>query len=243
MIPEIDITENLRKYEKYSAKKREAVVYDYLFNGNSHRWLDEHILGRDSSYTRGWDSMAILHHLGLVNSHKGMFKELTLEAAIHDLEEQQDGRLQPIINILYHRLNTYGLQHADNHAVGECIEIYDFKTLEEVHRELEEEVKHSRQLNIQQRQRKLENAVKIPKLLKVTTQVYRRNPDVVAAVLERAHGVCENCGGDAPFKRASDGTAYLEVHHKKRLADGGEDTVENAIAVCPNCHRELHFGI
>ncbi|WP_147195697.1 HNH endonuclease [Rummeliibacillus stabekisii] len=34
----------------------------------------------------------------------------------------------------------------------------------------------------------------------------------------------------------------LEVHHIKRLADGEEDTVENAIAVCPNCHRELHFG-
>ena len=26
------------------------------------------------------------------------------------------------------------------------------------------------------------------------------------------------------------------------LADGGADTVENAIAVCPNCHRELHYG-
>ncbi|WP_342542729.1 HNH endonuclease signature motif containing protein [Paenisporosarcina sp. FSL H8-0542] len=35
---------------------------------------------------------------------------------------------------------------------------------------------------------------------------------------------------------------YLEVHHIKRLADNGEDSVENAIAVCPNCHRELHFG-
>jgi hypothetical protein len=26
------------------------------------------------------------------------------------------------------------------------------------------------------------------------------------------------------------------------LARGGEDTVENAVAVCPNCHREAHFG-
>ncbi|MGH8437576.1 MAG: HNH endonuclease [Pseudomonas sp.] len=33
-----------------------------------------------------------------------------------------------------------------------------------------------------------------------------------------------------------------EVHHKVRLADGGLDTVENAIAVCPNCHRQAHFG-
>lgn len=243
MIPGLKFTENIKKYEKYSVEKREAVVYDYLFNGSSHRWLDEHILGCDSSYTRGWDSMAILHHLGLINSHKGIFKECKLEVAIHNLEEQKDERLQPIINMLYHRLNTYNLQHTDNHAVGEHIEIYDFKTLEEVHRELEEEVKCSRHLNAQERQRKLENTDKKPKLLKVTTQVYRRNPDVVVAVLERANGVCERCGIDAPFKRVSDGTPYLEVHHKKRLADGGEDTVENAIAVCPNCHRELHYGI
>ncbi|MGO2991961.1 MAG: HNH endonuclease [Halomonadaceae bacterium] len=23
----------------------------------------------------------------------------------------------------------------------------------------------------------------------------------------------------------------------------GSDTVENAIALCPNCHREMHYGI
>jgi 5-methylcytosine-specific restriction protein A len=34
----------------------------------------------------------------------------------------------------------------------------------------------------------------------------------------------------------------LEVHHKKQLSEGGEDTVENAIALCPNCHREAHYG-
>jgi 5-methylcytosine-specific restriction enzyme A len=34
-----------------------------------------------------------------------------------------------------------------------------------------------------------------------------------------------------------------EIHHVKLLADSGEDTVENAMALCPNCHRESHFGI
>ncbi len=27
------------------------------------------------------------------------------------------------------------------------------------------------------------------------------------------------------------------------LSEGGEDTVENAMAVCPNCHMELHYGL
>jgi 5-methylcytosine-specific restriction protein A len=34
----------------------------------------------------------------------------------------------------------------------------------------------------------------------------------------------------------------LEVHHKTPLSARGEDTVENAIALCANCHRELHYG-
>jgi hypothetical protein len=39
-----------------------------------------------------------------------------------------------------------------------------------------------------------------------------------------------------------DGSPFLETHHLIRLADGGPDTVENAVAVCPNCHRRLHYG-
>lgn len=81
-----------------------------------------------------------------------------------------------------------------------------------------------------------------PDVYEVTTKAFKRNADVIAEVLIRAKGTCEKCGNEAPFNRSSDGTPYLEVHHIIRLADGGEDTVENTIAVCPNCHRQLHFG-
>lgn len=92
------------------------------------------------------------------------------------------------------------------------------------------------------RQARIEGAPKIPAKVKVVTEIYIRNPDVVAEVLARSKGICELCTKAAPFVRRSDHTPYLEVHHRLRLADGGEDTVENAIALCPNCHRELHFG-
>lgn len=93
------------------------------------------------------------------------------------------------------------------------------------------------------RRERISNRVSpFPNTYETTTKVFQRNPDVIAEVLIRANGICEKCGRDAPFKRKSDGTPYLEVHHMKRLADGGEDTIENTIAVCPNCHRELHFG-
>ena len=45
----------------------------------------------------------------------------------------------------------------------------------------------------------------------------------------------------APFK-TDELIPYLELHHLVRLADGGSDTPENAVALCPNCHRKLHYG-
>ncbi|MDK9704300.1 MAG: HNH endonuclease [Sulfuritalea sp.] len=82
----------------------------------------------------------------------------------------------------------------------------------------------------------------VPTTQTVTATVFRRNADVVAEVLARANGICEGCKELAPFKRRSDNSPFLEVHHRKPLADGGHDTVENAIALCPNCHRKAHYG-
>ena len=92
------------------------------------------------------------------------------------------------------------------------------------------------------RRRDLINSSKIPEKTYAKIAVYKRNTDVIIEVLERSKGTCEHCGVFAPFLRKSDNSPYLEVHHKIRLADGGEDTVENAIAICPNCHRALHYG-
>ena len=83
---------------------------------------------------------------------------------------------------------------------------------------------------------------KYPKKKSVSTYAYHRNPLVVIAVLRRANGKCGSCGDNAPFDHAREGSPYLEVHHVIWLAQGGEDAVENAIAVCPNCHRREHYG-
>lgn len=109
--------------------------------------------------------------------------------------------------------------------------------------ELYQAVKASMEDGKRKRESRLESRRSVyPDAYEVTTRAYLRNADVIAEVQIRANGICEKCGNEAPFKRASDGTPYLEVHHIIRLADGGEDTVENTIAVCPNCHRQLHFG-
>ena len=75
----------------------------------------------------------------------------------------------------------------------------------------------------------------------VLVTLYDQDPSVKAWVIIHANGICESCGRPAPFC-VDGGVPFLEVHHVRRLADGGADTIENAVAVCPNCHRELHFG-
>ncbi len=96
--------------------------------------------------------------------------------------------------------------------------------------------------NINDRRIRLSKAAKKPTKSIVQVWEYKRNPDVVAEVLYLANGKCQKCKNDAPFLRKSDKTPYLEVHHKIPLSDGGDDTVENSIALCPNCHRKEHFG-
>jgi 5-methylcytosine-specific restriction protein A len=115
-------------------------------------------------------------------------------------------------------------------------------SLQELERSFDVAVANSLHDSRQRRAERLSLAPKTPTSINVQSRVFLRNPDVVAEVLNRASGYCEKCGNKAPFMRASNGNPYLELHHRRRLVDGGEDTVENAFALCPNCHRESHYG-
>jgi len=74
----------------------------------------------------------------------------------------------------------------------------------------------------------------------VTTKQYKRDPYIAELAKREANGICQLCGMDAPFITPQ-GKPYLETHHIKWLSEGGSDTVENTVAVCPNCHRRLHI--
>jgi len=69
---------------------------------------------------------------------------------------------------------------------------------------------------------------------------YSRSPYVRKQVLERARGRCEFCG-TVGFKTLS-GSIYLETHHIVPLSESGDDSTTNVVALCPNHHRQAHYG-
>jgi len=119
-----------------------------------------------------------------------------------------------------------------------------FNSSEKYEKKLEKEVAAILKLNSKQRRRNVKKSKDTAlTMFTVITKRFKRNANVIAQVLTKAKAKCKKCKKTAPFIRKKDGTPYLEIHHKISMADGGYDTIENTIAVCPNCHRELHYGM
>jgi 5-methylcytosine-specific restriction protein A len=77
-----------------------------------------------------------------------------------------------------------------------------------------------------------------PSQRQVTSAAFIRNAAVAEYVKRLARGQCDLCRSPAPFSHKSN--PYLECHHVIWLSQGGEDTVDNTVALCPNCHRRMH---
>ena len=75
---------------------------------------------------------------------------------------------------------------------------------------------------------------------RISTNQYNRNPWIAEYALRRAGGKCELCNKNAPFKD-NKGIPFLEIHHVIWLSKGGDDSIENTAALCPNCHRMMHI--
>ncbi|MGD6808120.1 MAG: HNH endonuclease [Candidatus Bathyarchaeia archaeon] len=121
------------------------------------------------------------------------------------------------------------------------IDILDPMTEEEFNLEEERAKKLAQQLSDRELGEKAEQTqTKGPvRTQTVTGSRYLRNSNVTEFAKRRAKGRCQLCEIEAPFKDKQ-GTPYLEAHHIVWLSEGGEDTIENTVALCPNCHRKMH---
>lgn len=108
--------------------------------------------------------------------------------------------------------------------------------------EFEKQRQASAKLSEAARLKRIATSQQQPETYYVLTKAYKRNQHVVEQKLFEARGVCQGCGNEAPFERRIDQQPYLEVHHRVPLSENGTDSLENTIALCPNCHREAHYG-
>ncbi|BDR78897.1 hypothetical protein K154307017_18300 [Clostridium tetani] len=233
-IPNLKCSKRQREYNLYTDKQRDAIIFKYLFEGKSHRILDQEILDINPNYSRGWQTMGILHYLGIGAEFKGIFKGVEIKDAIEVLQKENYKNFLKIILAL------------ERYKIYRCGKyIYELEVIKnEIYiKECEENIKASKKIDDSKRRERLKKASKKPQKIKVISINFKRNSDVVVEVLKRANGFCEYCKEPAPFKRKSDNTPYLEVHHIIPLAKNGDDTVDNAVALCPNCHTKVHFGI
>jgi 5-methylcytosine-specific restriction protein A len=100
--------------------------------------------------------------------------------------------------------------------------------------------KKARRLSDQEVENRAQNAKKRTGQRSITSKQHDRDPWVAEHAKRAANGVCQLCENDAPFKNKA-GEPFLETHHIIWLAKGGEDTINNTVALCPNCHKKMHI--
>ena len=79
-----------------------------------------------------------------------------------------------------------------------------------------------------------------PSVRHAVPTVWDSNVYVAELTRRRAKGICQLCDRPAPFHDKKD-EAYLEPHHIVWRSQGGADTVDNSVALCPNCHKKMHI--
>ena len=147
------------------------------------------------------------------------------EAPYWDTQEDIDGNLRKVI-IFPIKLKDDGLKTPISESI--LLELQEEK--EKIARRLSKEELEARANMIQGP----------PSQRSVSTTMYNRNPNVSTFAKARAEGICQLCQQPAPFLDKNN-EPYLETHHIVWLSEGGDDSIQNTVALCPNCHRKMHL--
>ena len=108
-------------------------------------------------------------------------------------------------------------------------------------KEVESKEKEIKKLTSKQLANQLVNMPNEVRTTKVLSEQYNRDLKVKQYTLRRANGKCDLCDEEAPFKTDKD-EPYLESHHVIPLSQNGKDSIVNTVALCPNCHKKMHYG-
>ncbi len=115
----------------------------------------------------------------------------------------------------------------------------DPKIIKNYKKQFEKKVNNNLKLSAAELKKRANKSLKV-KVKNTQTKYFNRDDYVEAYVKKIAKGKCDLCEKNAPFKKKKTNEPYLECHHVKWLSKGGKDIIENAVALCPNCHRKMH---
>jgi len=107
-IPKLNPSSRDREYKYRNFEEISQIVHTWLFaNDIGHREMDRDILGLDPEFSKGFQSMGVLHYLGLKKEFKGIFLDVELNEAKTQLKsDEQDFSF--IIELLENTSEDYG---------------------------------------------------------------------------------------------------------------------------------------
>jgi len=79
-----------------------------------------------------------------------------------------------------------------------------------------------------------------PETREATISIHVRDMKIAVLAKLMSEGKCRLCGKEGPFPDRTLGQPFLETHHVKWLSRGGKDSIDNTVALCPNCHGKMH---
>jgi 5-methylcytosine-specific restriction enzyme A len=109
-----------------------------------------------------------------------------------------------------------------------------------INRKQEQIERDARRLSDEELEKRVSLSPKGVGVRETICKTYERNPYVAELAKRRTKGICQLCDSPAPFQDKN-GNPFLETHHVEWLSDGGEDTIKNTVALCPNYHRQMHI--
>jgi 5-methylcytosine-specific restriction enzyme A len=122
--------------------------------------------------------------------------------------------------------------------ISNDLPIVNFKTMKIANNSMVKKRK-LKKLNTKEIEDRAKNFDGRPSVRDAKASFVERNIYVSQYAKIRAQGICDLCEEPAPFN-TSKGEPYLETHHIVWLSKGGLDSLDNTVALCPNCHRKMH---
>lgn len=232
-------------HQKYSGQQQRGIStpsdYPIIFIFSSQR-------GEEYGYDDHWTEEGIFVYTG--EGQEGDMEFISGNKAIRDhmknresifLFEKEEPNIYRFIDEMIYLDHEFDVGLDKN---GEERRIIQFKLgrVSELDLDMEDEIKTSESQSLNDlRKNAIASSSASSNATERKVKARERSQKIKEYALKRADGKCEFCEENAPFFN-SKGEPYLEVHHLEKLSDSGPDHPEWVAALCPNCHRESHYG-